>query len=96
MEYIANNQATPGKNTFLYKRHRLGISDRLLTCGYNTAVENLYQFTEIIYSLLPERTQRRIKDTPELLDLLDFEVPTSNDVKSTSLNIANVSTNMDN
>ena len=44
-EYIVKYDAQPGKNSTLYKTHKPDIPVRLLTPGYNTAIENLSRFT---------------------------------------------------
>ena len=44
-EYIVKYDAQPGKNSTLYKTRKPDIPVRLLTLGYNTAIENLSRFT---------------------------------------------------
>ena len=97
-DYIVNNHATPGKNATLYKTHKTGMPVRLLTSGWNTAIENLSRFIEIICSPLTEVMQCRIKDTSHLLDIIDTlnEQPISNHKKLMSLDIANMFPSIDN
>ena len=44
-EYIVKYDAQPGKNSTLCKTHKPDIPVRLLTLGYNTAIENLSRFS---------------------------------------------------
>ena len=69
--YIINYEAQPGKNSTLYKTHKPDIPVRLITAGYNTAIENLSRFIESICGPLASDLPNMIKDTSQLLNLID-------------------------
>ena len=69
--YIINYEAQPGKNSTLYKTHKPDIPVRLLTAGYNTAIENLSRFIESTCAPLAPDLPNMIKDTSHLLNLID-------------------------
>ena len=95
---IVNKHASHGKNTILYKTHKTDTAVRLLTSGWNSAIENLSQFIEMICSPLTEGMQCCIKDTSQLLlDINDtYEQPIINHTKLVSLDILNMFPNTDN
>ena len=44
---------------------------RLLTTGFNTAIENLLPFIEVVCAPLTNNIETRIRDTSHLLDIID-------------------------
>ena len=68
---MINKEAIPRKNATLYKTHKVGTPVRLLTTGCNSAIENLSRFIEAICAPLTENMQGRIKNTQELLNIID-------------------------
>ena len=63
--------AVPGKNSTLYKTHKLNNPVCLLTTGCNTAIENLLRFIEVVCAPLTNNIETRIRDTSHLLDIID-------------------------
>ena len=70
-DFAVNKDAKPGKNCTLYKTHKEGSPVRLLTSGYNTAIENLARYIESICAPLTENLASRIKNTAHLLEIVD-------------------------
>ena len=70
-EYILNENATPAKNTPLYKTHKENTPVRVITSGCNTAIENLSIFVDKICLPLAQTNVTLIKDTSHLLDIID-------------------------
>ena len=69
-DFIKNRDAQPGKNSTLYKTHKIGTPVRLLTTGCNTAIENLSKFIERVCAPLSCKIPTRISATSHLLDLI--------------------------
>ena len=69
--YIINEDAEPGKIPTLYKTHKQGDPVRLLTMGYNTAIENLSRFIENVCAPLTENMRYKIRNTSHLLDIIE-------------------------
>ena len=91
-DYIVNENATPAKNSTLYKTHKSGNPVRLLTAGCNTAIENLCHFVEKHTYPLVQNLPSRIKDTAHFLEIIDTinEKPLSPDVHLVSFDIVNM------
>ena len=70
-EFIVNDDAQPGKNLTLYKIHKHGSPIRLLTTGCNTAIKNLFRFIEKMCAPLTNNTDVGIKETENLLQIID-------------------------
>jgi len=70
-DFVINKDAKPGKNSTLYKTHKVGNPVRLLTSGCNTAIENLARYIESVCAPVTENLPSRIKNTAHLLDIID-------------------------
>ena len=68
---IVNVNAVPGKNSTLYKTHKLNNPVHLLTTGCHTAIENLLSFIEVVCAPITNNIEARIRDTGHLLDIID-------------------------
>ena len=55
----------------LVKTHKVDNPVRIITSGFNTAVENLSIFVEKVLYKEVERVSSRIKDTSHMLDIID-------------------------
>ena len=66
--FIVNPNAQPGKNSALYKMHKPNIPVRLLTTGYDTAIENLTIFVEKHYTKLNENMPTKINASYHVID----------------------------
>ena len=59
------------KKSTLYKTHTPNNPVRLLTTGCNTDIENLSRFIEVVCTPLTNNIETRIRDTSNLLDIID-------------------------
>ena len=82
----------------MYKIHEEGNSIRLLTTGYNTAIENLSRFIEKICARLTNNIDARINGTEHLLPIIDNINANEllNDTILVSFDIVNMFPNIDN
>ena len=63
--------STPGKMYGNVKTHKVDTPTRVITSGYNTAIENLSIFVgNVLYDIASELPSR-IKDTNHMLDIID-------------------------
>ena len=61
----------PGKMYGNVKTHKVDTPTRVITSGYNTAIENLSIFVgNVLYDIASELPSR-IKDTNHMLDIID-------------------------
>ena len=63
--------STPGKMYGNDKTHKIGNPKRVITSGYNTAIENLSIFVENVLYDIASELPSRIKDTNRMLDIID-------------------------
>lgn len=70
-DFVINVDAKAGINSTLYKTHKEGAPVWLLTSGCNTANENLAKFIKIVCVPLTENLCSRIKNTANLLNIID-------------------------
>ena len=70
-KYIVNENVGPGKNSTLYKTHKPDNPIHLLTTGFNTAIENLSCFIEVVFAPFTNNIETTIRDTSHLLGIID-------------------------
>ena len=75
--YIQTECSTSGKMYGLIKTHKNNNPARIITSGCNTAIESLSIFVEKILYDIASNLPSRIKDTGQILDIID-EINNSN------------------
>ena len=75
--YIQTECSTSGKMYGLIKTHKNNNPARIITSGCNTAIESLWIFVEKILYDIASNLPSRIKDTGQILDIID-EINNSN------------------
>ena len=70
-KFITVKYSTFGKMYGNVKTHKIGNSTRVITSGWNTAIENLPIFVENRLYDIASELPSRIKDTNHMLDIID-------------------------
>ena len=69
--FITPTNSTPVKMYGLVKTHKVNNPVRVITSGWNTAIENLSIYIEHVLFQLSGSIPSRIKDSNNLLDIID-------------------------
>ena len=70
-KFITVKYSTFGKMYGNVKTHKIGNPTRVITSGWNTAIENLSIFVENKLYDIASELPSRIKDTNHMLDIID-------------------------